>query len=108
MFRLEHKLEFSEVAIKELELMNGRVLKSYAQALLALKTGDVSIAKRVVEREGEIDHMEKTLRASHIGRLSKHLCVPASGVIFLDIISNLERIGDHAAKIAFAVIDSTK
>ena len=107
-FRLEHKLEFSEVAIKELELMNGRVLKSYAQALLALKTGDVSIAKRVVEREGEIDHMEKTLRASHIGRLSKHLCVPASGVIFLDIISNLERIGDHAAKIAFAVIDSTK
>ena len=106
LYRVENKLEFSDIAIQELQLMNERVLKSYGQAILALKTGDVSIAKRVVEREGEIDHMEKTLRASHIGRLNKQLCIPASGVIYLDIISNLERIGDHATKIAFAVIDS--
>lgn len=108
LYRVDNKLEFSKTASGELETMHQRVLKSYGQALHALRTGDVSIAKRVVEREGEIDHMEKSLRASHIGRLSKQLCVPASGVIFLDIISNLERIGDHATKIAFAVIDASK
>ncbi len=107
LYRLDNKLEFSDKATKELEFMHERVLKSYGQALSALETGDISIARRVIEREGEIDHMEKSLRTSHIGRLNKQQCVPASGVIFLDIISNLERIGDHAQKIAYAVIDAT-
>ncbi|MEW9123521.1 MAG: Na/Pi cotransporter family protein [Thermotaleaceae bacterium] len=106
-YRIENKLIFSDEAIKELEMMHERVLKSYKQALLALKTGDINIAKRVIEREGEIDHLEKHLRASHIARLNKQQCSAGAGVIFLDIISNLERIGDHANKIAFAVIDAT-
>ncbi|MBB6214576.1 phosphate:Na+ symporter [Anaerosolibacter carboniphilus] len=107
-YRIENKLDFSEGALQELQLMNDRVIKSYEQAILALKTGDTNIAKRVIEREGEIDHMEKSLRASHIARLNKQQCSPGAGVIFLDVISNLERIGDHAKKIAFAVIDATQ
>ncbi|MDF2546296.1 MAG: sodium-dependent phosphate transporter [Anaerosolibacter sp.] len=107
-YRIENKLDFSEGALQELELMHDRVIKSYEQAILALKTGDTNIAKRVIEREGEIDHMEKSLRASHIARLNKQQCSPGAGVIFLDVISNLERIGDHAKKIAFAVIDATQ
>ncbi len=107
-YRVENKLDFSEGALQELRLMNDRVIKSYEQAILSLKTGDTNIAKRVIEREGEIDHMEKSLRASHIARLNKQQCSPGAGVIFLDVISNLERIGDHAKKIAFAVIDATQ
>lgn len=107
-YRVENKLVFSEQAIEELKVMHERVIKSYDQAILALKTGDINIARKVVEREGEIDHMEKNLRASHIARLNQQLCSSSAGVIFLDIISNLERIGDHAAKIAFAVIDTTE
>lgn len=106
LYRIDNKLDFSDEAIKELQLMHDRVVKSYDQAILALKTGDVNIAKRIIEREGEIDHMEKSLRASHITRLNKQQCSPGSGIIFLDMISNLERIGDHAKKIAFAVIDA--
>ena len=40
------------------------------------------------------------MREKHIRRLSKGKCDPESGVIFLDIISNLERISDHAVNIA--------
>lgn len=107
-FKIENNLKFSDQAIDELQLMSERVLKSYREALTALQTGDIKIAQKVVEREGEIDLMEKTLRANHIGRLNKHQCVPSSGVIFLDIISNLERIADHASNIALAVIDTNK
>ncbi|MCT4607359.1 MAG: Na/Pi cotransporter family protein [Marinisporobacter sp.] len=106
-FVSEHKLVFSEGAIKELKLMDDRVMKSYEQAILALKTGDINIARRVVEREGEIDHMEKSLRTSHISRLNKQECSAGAGIIFLDIISNLERIGDHSTKIAFSVMDAS-
>ena len=107
-YRIENKLSFSDKALEELKIMHERVVKSYKEALTALKTGDAQIAQKVIEREGEIDLMEKTLRANHIGRLNKQQCVPGAGVIFLDIISNLERIADHASNIALAVMDYSK
>lgn len=105
LYRVENKLDFSESAEGELRMLHERVLKSYRESLLALQTGDVHIARRVVEREGEIDHVQKNLRTSHIARMNRQQCSPGSGVIFLDILTNLERIGDHASKIAFAVLD---
>ena len=44
--------------------------------------------------------MEDEMRERHIQRLSRGKCGPESGVIFLDILSNLERISDHATNIA--------
>jgi len=74
--------------------------------LTAMQTGESSLAKSVIEREGEIDLMERQLRKLHIKRLNDGKCQTTSGVIFLDVISNLERIGDHASNIALAVIES--
>lgn len=105
LYRVENKLDFSESAQDELRMLHERVLKSYKESLLALQTGDAQTARRVVEREGEIDHVQKALRTSHIARMNRQQCSPGSGVIFLDILTNLERIGDHASKIAFAVLD---
>ncbi len=105
MYRLDNKLRFSPQALDDLKKMNNWVLKSYREALTALKTGDINIAKRVIERENEIDIMEKTLRANHIDRLNAQHCIPTSGIVFLDMISNLERIADHSSNIAFVVLD---
>ncbi len=82
------------------------VIKSYKQALTSIKENNSGLAKMVIEREGEIDLLEKNLRKKHIRRLNEGRCQPASGVLFLDIINNLERIGDHASNIAGAVLDS--
>ena len=108
LYVVEHDLSFSKNALEELNYMGKRVVKSYTQALQALQTGDIRLAKRVIEREGEIDLIEKTFRKNHIARLNHKQCNPESGVIFLDIISNLERIGDHSKNIAFSVLDSSK
>jgi phosphate:Na+ symporter len=59
----------------------------------------------VAVKEDEIDEIEKKLRDNHINRLNKGICYPESGVIFLDVISNLERVGDHANNISLMVID---
>ena len=64
------------------------------------------MAQKVIEREGEIDLMEKNLRKKHIRRLNEGKCQPTAGVLFLDAISNLERVGDHASDIASAVIEN--
>lgn len=105
-YKIEHELVFSDKAISEIENMAERVSKSYNQALQALDNMDHELARSVIEREGEINLLEKTLRKKHIERLSKGKCQPASGVIFLDLISNLERIGDHASNIALTVLDA--
>jgi phosphate:Na+ symporter len=52
-----------------------------------------------------VDNMEEELREKHIERLSSNLCKPEAGIVFLDIISNLERISDHANNIAGYVKD---
>ena len=49
--------------------------------------------------------MERGLRRRHIDRLNQGVCNPGSGVIFIDILSNLERVGDHANNIALIVKD---
>jgi len=105
-YKSEKNLAFSENAIQEIEHMSERVFKSIDHSIDSLATGDVSSARKVLEREGEIDMLEKNLRKKHIKRLNAGDCQPGSGVLFLDLISNLERIGDHASNIALAVLDN--
>ena len=52
------------------------------------------------EYEEQVDYVEGELREKHIERLAANLCDPRSGVVFLDILTNLERIADHADNIA--------
>jgi phosphate:Na+ symporter len=102
-YRIDNKLKFSDQAIDELKNMYDKVYDNVKTSVSALETGNLDSAMSVIIRENEIDAIEKRLRADHIDRLSKGVCVPASGTVFLDMISNLERIADHANNIAQAV-----
>ena len=108
LYRLENNLLFSEEAIDELDKMSQMTIDAYEKSLTSLTNLDQSLALEVLEIENKIDEMEKKLRANHIDRLNKNLCNTGSGVVFLDIISNLERISDHASNIAYAVLDHIK
>ncbi len=105
LYTIEHDLCFSDTGMAELDEIHSKVVEAYEQSLVALKTGDLRAANKVIQIEGEVDALEKSLRANHIQRLNKQQCSPESGVIFLDMLSNLERIADHASNIAMAVID---
>ena len=107
-YKNSNNVKFSKSAQEELDHMFERVGKSYKQALDAIKLNDLSLAKSILEREGEIDLLEKRLRKKHIQRLNVGKCDPSAGIIFLDMISNLERIADHASNIAFAIIDKNE
>ena len=56
--------------------------------------------RRVSQYEDEVDCLEEELREKHIERLSSGRCIPSAGVVFLDILTNLERISDHAYNLA--------
>ena len=81
------------------------VVQTASLAIQSLDQLDVNVAKQVLANEDQIDHMERKLRKNHIVRLNNGICTGSAGVIFVDLISNLERVGDHAANIAESVIE---
>lgn len=104
-FLQDHKLAFSEKAQNECNEMFELVLVTLAKAVKSLEDEDPKLAQEVLDLEERIDYMEKTLRAQHIARLNAGGCVPGAGVVFIDILSNLERVGDHAHNLVMVVFD---
>ncbi|KUO52261.1 MAG: sodium:solute symporter [Desulfitibacter sp. BRH_c19] len=102
--KINERLPISEFALEELEKMKILSLEAYTTSISALEDDNITLADRVVELENEVDIMEKTLRKSHIRRLNSGKCHAGSGVVFLDIISNLERVSDHSHNIAEVVL----
>lgn len=99
-YLVEHKLRFSDTGIEDLRDISASVFKSFGHAIEARRTGSMDEVRKVSQYEDQVDSMEEDLREKHIGRLSSGECIPSAGVIFLDIISNLERISDHAYNLA--------
>lgn len=106
--KLEHDLEFTNQATGELRNMFHKCQKGFENAMVAFETRSEMLAKRVLEIEEEVNALEKINRNNHIDRLNRGLCMTSPGVIFLDAISNLERVSDHSSNIALYVLDEFK
>jgi len=93
------KLKFSPQASKELNSMFLNVERSITAAMKSVENEDLDIMPRLTEMEKKTDAMERKFKAGHIARLDKGVCSSAAGVIFIEILRNLERVGDHAYNI---------
>ena len=102
--KVESKYPFSESASEELKDMYGKVRNMVSKATVAFKTRNRALAREIVADDFEIDRLEKKLRQTHVARINEGRCFPPSGVIFLDLIANFERIGDHSTNIAQTVL----
>ena len=75
------------------------------RAIKAFELEDRELAQQIVAEDDYVDEQEKTLRKRHIDRINTKKCYPSSGVIYLDLLSNLERVADHANNIADLVLE---
>ena len=105
LYKIENNVSFSESAVSEIKEMYGLTKEVYQMSLNALTTIDCDDCNKVLLNDKDIDNMFKNLRKNHIERLNNHICEPNSGVIFLDTIGNLERIGDHSSNIATIILE---
>jgi len=105
LYKIENEVSFSDSAMIEFREMYDITNNVFKLALNALSTIDCDDCNVVLNRDKEIDQMFKVLRKNHIERLNNRICEPNSGVIFLDTISNLERIGDHSSNIAITILE---
>ena len=97
---LEKNVDFSDTAKEDIKKIADAALLAYDKAIEARKTGSLSLVQEVNKIEMEVDFLEDELREKHIERLVNGKCNPEAGILFLDIISNLERISDHATNLA--------
>ncbi|WP_035661573.1 Na/Pi cotransporter family protein [Halalkalibacter akibai] len=103
-YQKANKVVISEKAIEDLKEMSELTLSTLKEAIQALEQIDGDLARSVLEKEEKIDKMERKLRKQHIQRVNEGKCSGSAGIVFVDIVSNLERIGDHSVNIAEAVI----
>ncbi|MBU4479441.1 MAG: Na/Pi cotransporter family protein, partial [Candidatus Omnitrophica bacterium] len=96
-------LPFSPDAQKELQEMFSYIQKMGDITIRSLDTDSVDDAKMVLDLENRVNKLTQQLRENHINRLSRGRCTVLSGIVFLDMISNFEKIGDHLTNIAQAV-----
>lgn len=101
----DKNLSLSEDAIKEMDNMLNAVKECVNLSLLAFEKDDLAIALKVPPLEEVIDELKAELRANHIDRVKKRQCSIEAGFIWSDLLTNLERVGDHCNNIATEIID---
>lgn len=99
--KLNESIEFSKVGAEELQHMFDVMNKEVKLALEAFTERNEEHLKEIMDLEDEVDDLEKQLQRNHVRRMSKNECSPKAA-IFSDLISNFERVSDHATNIAFA------
>ena len=94
---------FSESGVEEMQEMSSTVLAALALALQVYANDDFDHLEDVKQLEERVDELQTILGDNHLGRLKAGYCNSRSGVIFTDMISDLERCSDHAMNIALAI-----
>ena len=87
---------FDEDLVRMFEL----VILNINEAVESFTTNSYRLAGNVIKREKEINSLEISLRGKYIDLLNQGLGRPSDGILFVDIVSNLERMSDHSVKIA--------
>lgn len=100
---VEKDMEFSDGVIDEVSNMVKNIDSLYALTKQAVLESDKNILPEVDRVEEKIDAYRKSLIDGHIERLNKGLCKPESSSIFINLVSNIERLGDHLTYIAHSV-----
>ena len=99
----EKQLTFSADAQAELDIMRRATEEIVGLTNDAYAASDGEAAPRIEALEDVIDSLKETLKNKHIMRLQNGQCTVTTGVPFLDIIHNFEKISDHCANIAIYV-----
>lgn len=103
---VDDQLVFSSVVFEQLLLFKDKLNAQYANIERVLLEKEYNLISDIDILEDEIDAMRSKLIKDHITRLEKGECSLSSSSVFINLVSNLERAGDHLHVIAHSIIDN--
>lgn len=95
---------FTDDGNRELGVLFKSVENITRLTIEAFERDDVRLAKKIEPLEEVIDELKEKLGNNHMERLKKRECNVEIGTIYMEILSNLERIADHCSNMGVAMV----
>lgn len=102
--KMDQKISFSDIAMAEISEISDATRTFLVRIIKALEEKDTGVFDEAHRLEDAVDELEERLRNNHIKRLNTGECTVNSGLIFIDMLHNFEKIGDHTYNLAKAVV----
>ena len=102
---LDNDLKFSDMVYSQIKNLNEKLIEQYENVYQLFSTNNKELMNNISALEEEIDNLRSDMTNQHIERLEKNECSPASSGVFINLVSNLERAGDHLEYIAQAIVE---
>ncbi|MBP5467234.1 MAG: Na/Pi cotransporter family protein, partial [Clostridia bacterium] len=96
-------MSLSDEAKEELKILTGKINDLFDISTAAFDRREDSLLTKVDEIEESIDGYSAELELKHVERLKQGLCSAQAGSVYLQAVSNLERVGDHITNMAFSI-----
>ncbi|NTW70931.1 MAG: Na/Pi cotransporter family protein [Eubacteriaceae bacterium] len=103
--KIDKKLPFSDVSINEIKNFEKILIEMIDITVKGISEKDNSNTERIRALEEQLDNLYQTALKNHIKRLEKGVCNVEAGIIFVDLIAHLERMGDHIFKVYMIVME---
>ncbi|MBO5285320.1 MAG: Na/Pi cotransporter family protein [Clostridia bacterium] len=101
--QVEENLIFSDKVKEQLMVMIGKIEEMSDLAKKAVFDGDATLLKEVEAKEDEVDNLRRSLIKDHLARLNAGECRAESSSVFINLVCNLERAGDHIDYVAHSI-----
>jgi phosphate:Na+ symporter len=100
---IEENLYLSDKAVSDYGEITGEVRKFLSLTINAVKTDDKEVMAEAQEMEDKINAMEEVMKKDHIMRLQTGICEVDQGIIFEDMLTAFEKMGDYCYNISQAI-----
>lgn len=100
----QEDMQFSEMALEELKVIRDLLNQLFGYTRDAFENRDVDAANHIEPLEEVMDDMCNALHNNHLARLRDGLCTTYTGISFIDILTDLERISDICSNVGVSVI----
>jgi phosphate:Na+ symporter len=100
----EYNLNFSGEAVEELEKLFHKTDTLMRQTRKAIEHNDAHAASITLTIESEIDELIAQYKLNHVQRLGRGECISNAGLVFSDILTDLERLNDHLCNITKGIL----
>ena len=102
--KIEQKIQFSDTAGKEAREMIDEIYTMCDGIVAALDKNEPPLAEQALKSENKLNRMQVDLRRHHVKRMTEGLCSAKAGLIFIDLVDNIEKMGDHLTNIGQSII----
>ena len=107
---IEQNLHFSDKALTEMRDISDkcRTLMELSFAMFNAQGGSPELIERIIQTEDSVDECKDNYKMLHIARMNAGECNADTGTMFLNMLIDIERVGDHAINVAFAIPNRQK